>query len=98
VPLRYGGPAVVGVAGGKVYFADGRRISEGEDRDGLKVLSISAPWSVRLGWSSGEYDVTLLERQPVRFDQNPARDSLFRMGTSSGQSQTPATPAPPANP
>lgn len=102
VPVRYGGPAVVGVAGGKVYFADGRRIIEGEENDGLKVLGISAPWTVRLGWSNGEYDVTLLERNPVRFDQSPSRDALFRMGTTPAQpaaspsSQTPASVTPPA--
>ncbi|MCU0688977.1 MAG: hypothetical protein MUE97_04470 [Phycisphaerales bacterium] len=79
IPPRYAGPAVVGVAGGQVFFADGKRIAVGVERDGIKVLSLDAPWSVRLGWSGGEYDVTLLERRPVRFDEaGRVRDTLFR--------------------
>lgn len=78
VPPKYAGPALVGVAGGQVFFADGKRIGLGETKDGIEVLSLNAPWSVRLRWSGGEYDVALLDRQPVRFDDiTRVKDTLF---------------------
>jgi len=79
IPPRYGGPALVGVAANAVYFADGKKIGLGQSEGGIEVVSISAPWSVRLRWSGGEFDVTLIERQPIRFDQSTMmKDTLFK--------------------
>lgn len=83
VPAFYGGPAIVGVAGGSVYFADSsgstKRIPAGATVDGIEVIKIDAPWSVTLGWSGGKYDVPMLERKPVSFDQSPMiKDTLFQ--------------------
>jgi hypothetical protein len=79
VPARYGGPALAGVVANTVYFTDGKKVGLGQAEGGVEVLSISAPWSVRLRWSGGEYDVTLVDRQPIRFDQSPVvKDTLFK--------------------
>lgn len=81
VPTYYGGPSIVGVAGGAVYFADStttKRIFLGETVDGVEVIKIDAPWSVTLGWRGGKFDVPMLDRKPVSFDQSPMiKDTLF---------------------
>ncbi|HYD01770.1 MAG TPA: hypothetical protein VEB22_11135 [Phycisphaerales bacterium] len=83
VPPTYGGPSIVGVAGGAVYFNDSmgstKRIGLGEIVDGVEVIKIDAPWSVTLGWKGGKYDVPMLDRKPVSFDQSPMiKDTLFK--------------------
>lgn len=82
VPAFYGGPAIVGVAGGAVYFADSynstRRIPLGATIDEIEVIKIDAPWSVTLGWKGGKYDVPMLDRKPVSFEDSPMlKDTLF---------------------
>lgn len=64
-PPTYGGPAVAGAVGNEVFFKArsateaGMRLVVGEERDGVKVLAVNAPQSVRLGWQRGEYDVPI---------------------------------------
>lgn len=64
-PATYGGPAVAGAIGNEVFFKArsateaGMRLTVGEERDGVKVLAVNAPQSVRLGWQRGEYDVSI---------------------------------------
>ncbi|MFN7375209.1 MAG: hypothetical protein ACK54T_07750 [bacterium] len=96
VPAKYAGPALVGVAGGQVFFADGARIAVGQTKGAVEVVSLDAPWSVRLRWSGGEYDVPLLERRPVNFNQTPApRDTLFKLNPAPTTPEpTPTTPPP----
>lgn len=82
VPAVYGGPSIVGVAGGAVYFTDSnsstKRIPLGATIDGIEVIKIDAPWSVTLGWKGGKYDVAMLDRKPVSFDDSPMlKDTLF---------------------
>lgn len=79
IPPKYAGPAMAGVVANTVYFTDGKKIALGQAEGGVEVLAINAPWSVRLRWSGGEFDVTLVERQPIRFDQSPMlKDTLFK--------------------
>jgi hypothetical protein len=81
VPREYAGPKIIGVAGGSVYFDDygtTKRIALGASSDGITVVKIDAPWSVTLGWKGGTYNVVMLDRRPVTFDDSPMlKDTLF---------------------
>lgn len=61
-PREYTGPKVAGAIGNTVYFADSSQAKVGEEHNGVKVLSSSPPWSVRLAHAGGEYDVPLWTR------------------------------------
>ncbi|MCA9298086.1 MAG: hypothetical protein KDA28_03410 [Phycisphaerales bacterium] len=67
VPTRYGGPAVVAMMNGAVWFANGERLEPGQEAAGVRVIETKAPWSVRLEWSGGEFDVDLFRRDGVVF-------------------------------
>ena len=64
----YTGPSVVAILGDEVWFRaprsgqSGLRIRVGDQREGINVLAANAPWSVRLGYERGEYDINLFER------------------------------------
>ncbi|MDP1660990.1 MAG: hypothetical protein Q8L55_03660 [Phycisphaerales bacterium] len=92
VPTYYGGPSIVGVAGGAVYFADStttKRIFLGETIDGVEVIKIDAPWSVTLGWRGGKFEVAMLDRKPVSFDQSPMiKDTLFNLTPAGANAPT----------
>lgn len=67
-PTRYGGPDVIAVVNGTVWFGNDRRIAVGEERDGIKVVSVGeSPWSVKLEWRGVEFDVQVFERTTGRF-------------------------------
>ena len=67
-PITYTGPSVLFVIGDQVWFkpmqADAKklRVRIGETREGVTVISTSPPWSVRVGYAGGEYDVELFGR------------------------------------
>lgn len=96
VPKNYGGPSIVGVAGGAVYFNESggttKRIPLGETIDGVKVIKIDAPWSVTLGWSGGEYVVAMLDRQPVSFDSTLTVKDLLFQTTPAADATAPGAP------
>jgi hypothetical protein len=69
-PREYAGPKPVGAIGNLIFFADQSQIRVGEERGGVKVLASSAPWSVRLAHSGGEYDVELWTRGKESFFNN----------------------------
>lgn len=63
---RYGGPSVVAMVNGKVWFSDGQRLGAGEAGAGsLKVVSLDAPWSAKVQWQGGEFDVEFFQRSPL---------------------------------
>lgn len=63
---RYGGPSVIAMINGKVWFSDGQRLGVGEaGTDSLKVLSLDAPWSTKVRWQGGEFDVEFFQRSPL---------------------------------
>ena len=82
-PSRYGGPAIIAMVNGSVLFADGQRVKTGESGRGVKVVSLSVPWSAKLEWDGVEFDVELFQR-----------DSTIRPASHS--EITPLTPAPSA--
>jgi hypothetical protein len=104
-PKIYGGPSIIGVAGGAVYFNDTfgstpvKRINLGQTDGDITVIRIDAPWSVTLGWKGGEFVVPMLDRQPVKFDASVSVKDLLFQTTPASPTATLATPggaAPPA--
>lgn len=39
----------------------------GEEKNGVRVISTNLPWTVRVGYQGGEYDVNIWERKPDKF-------------------------------
>lgn len=70
VPREYTGPKPVGAIGGLIFFADSSQIRVGEERGGVKVISSSAPWSVKLAHGGGEYDVPFWMKGREEFFNN----------------------------
>lgn len=67
-PTRYGGPDVVAVVNGAVWFTNERRVPVGEEEGGVRVVSVeNSPWTVRLEWRGVEFDVPVFERTTGRF-------------------------------
>jgi len=66
VPTMYSGPAPSSVFGEFVFFPtlsdDDKRIKVGETKAGITVLAVNPPYSVRLGYQRGEFDVSLWAR------------------------------------
>ncbi len=70
-PAEYSGPKPMGMIGGSVYFEGIPPVAVGEDRDGLKVLSVEPPSHVRVSHRGGTYlvpvwdpsDLTSLSRR-----------------------------------
>lgn len=58
-PPTYTGPKVIGAYGIVVWFKDNLKIPVGEESDGVKVLQINAPWTVKLKHDGGEYVVPI---------------------------------------
>lgn len=54
-PAEYSGPKPMGMIGGTVYFDGIPALSVGQDRDGLKVLSVEPPSHVRVSHRGGTY-------------------------------------------
>lgn len=66
IPLSYEGPAVIALLGSEVMFVGGDRVRLGQTgRNGVKVVEIRPPFTVKLGYSGGEYDVRLFTNIPV---------------------------------
>ncbi len=67
----YGGPTILFVLGDEIWFKNGAKLLVGEEDNGLKVLSSDPPWSVRIGYGGGEYDVDLFKRTYPGLDDTP---------------------------
>ena len=61
-PALYTGPAPTSVIGNYVFFAtlgdENKSIKVGESKNGISVISVNAPYSVKLGYQRGEYTVS----------------------------------------
>lgn len=72
-PSRYGGPAVIAMINGSVWFEGGEQMSLDEAaRSGVRVVSLNPPWSARIEWNGKEWDVPLFDRTTGRFLEAPA--------------------------
>ncbi len=108
----YTGPSVVAILGDEVWFRAPRagesslRIRVGDQREGITVLAANAPWSVRLGYERGEYDIDLFkrtfpglldsprptERVPGLRDAPSAEELIEQGGTVGDGTDVPAAP------
>ncbi len=61
-PPRYTGPSVRFLVGNEVYFHDGLRIKLGEEKQGVRVLAVDAPWTVNVAYAGGEYELPVFKR------------------------------------
>lgn len=64
-PAEYAGPKPMGMIGSKVYFDGIPALAVGEDRDGLKVLSVEPPSHVRVSHRGGTYLVPVWDRSDL---------------------------------
>ena len=97
-PSKYAGPGIRGILGEEVFFESGKRIKSGESADGVDVLRINGPFSVRLGWRTGEYEVNLFaDEVPDFFGTAPYANGggsdLLSLETSNTATQTAAQTA-----
>ena len=69
-PALYTGPAPTSVIGNYVFFAtlgdENMSIKVGESKNGISVISVNAPYSVKLGYQRGEYTVSVWARAEDR--------------------------------
>ena len=72
VPKTYGGPVVIAVIGDQVWFKskDNLQLRVGEEGSGVKVLASNPPWTVRLAYAGGEYDVPVFKDYQTTFSSN----------------------------
>lgn len=88
-PTRYGGPALIGFANGAAWFADGKKLGEGEGADSkFKVKKVSAPWSATVEWEGVEFTVGLFDRDRLVHPEAAGTPS----GESGPSAVVPATP------
>jgi hypothetical protein len=69
ISAEYRGEKPKSVLGPIVYF-ENFQIKVGEENNGIKVLATNAPWSVKLGYEGGEYEVVLWTRSKEDFFTN----------------------------
>ena len=72
IPMSYGGPVVIAVIGDQVWFKskDNLRLRVGEEGAGVKVLASNPPWTVKLAYAGGEYDVPVFKNYQTTFSSN----------------------------
>ena len=73
IPMSYGGPVGIAVIGDQVWFKskDNLRLRVGEEGAGVKVLASNPPWTVKLGYAGGEYDVPVFKNYQTEFSSSP---------------------------
>ncbi len=74
VPPIYAGPNVIAIIGDQVWFRDDLKLRVGEEERGVKVLASNPPWTVRLAYRGGEYDVPIFEDYQTKFSSNSLID------------------------
>ena len=72
ISTTYGGPAVIAVIGDQVWFKGKNNLNlrVGEEGAGVKVLATNPPWTVKLAYAGGEYDVPLFKDYQTKFSSN----------------------------
>lgn len=84
-PTVYGGPTLYAYVNSTAYFTDGQKLSPSapEDRT-LKLVKANPPWSVRVLWEGGEFDVELFKRTDLSALHDAAKSSTAPLPMSSG--------------
>jgi hypothetical protein len=106
-PPDYTGPALVGILGEHAFFAGSPDfvVDIGAETQGVKVLDIAGPWTVKVAHKGGEYDVHLLDpellegftKMPFDGYNLPASSKTYTPSSSSSDaSEEAAAPKHPA--
>lgn len=93
-PAEYSGPKPMGMIGSTVYFDGIPALSVGQDRDGLKVLSVEPPSHVRVSHRGGTYLVPVWD--PADLTALSKREAGATSPIKSVRPVTDGTGAPPA--
>ena len=72
-PPNYTGPSVRFLVGNEVYFHDGLRIKLGEEKQGIRILAVDAPWTVNVAHAGGEYELTVFEQLVHGIEKPPSK-------------------------
>jgi hypothetical protein len=65
-PTSYEGSAVIAMVVNSVWFADGKRLSVGDEpKDDTEVLEVQAPWDAVLRWKGEKFTVSLFARDKL---------------------------------
>lgn len=103
-PPSYPGPPVAFVVDDTVYFhpmtagenMKFARVRVGEEQHGIRVISVSLPWTVRVGMKGGEYDVPVFNRSDqTAFVKGASHPVILQDSFISAVSPAPAVMAPP---
>jgi hypothetical protein len=93
-PSSYTGPTIRALLGDTVWFHGGLRVAAGEEAEGVRVISVNAPWSATVAYAGGEYDVPLFENL-TPFFRDPGADNsspppgLIEAGSEEDQAVAP---------
>ncbi|MFG0328662.1 MAG: hypothetical protein ACF8PN_02080 [Phycisphaerales bacterium] len=64
-PRSYGGPDLLGIVGNRAIFkgtaSDPLEVKIGEERNGVELVKIEAPWYAHVRWRGGDFVVNLFE-------------------------------------
>lgn len=70
----YAGPQLIAYINGSAYFSDGQKVSPSQPKARtLELIRASPPWSVRVKWEGGEFDVDLFKRVPLSTLNEPMK-------------------------
>jgi hypothetical protein len=99
----YSGPALIAYVNNTAWFSDGQKLSpEAPKSKSLELVRANPPWSVRVRWEGGEFDVELFKRIPITSLNEPLRggSSLIPPGmlTPGSRPSSSAIAPPPALP
>lgn len=87
-PTVYGGPTLYAYVNSTAYFTDGQKLSPSEPEDRtLKLVKANPPWSVRVLWEGGEFDVELFKRTDLSALHDAAKSSTAPLPMSSGSTR-----------
>ncbi len=92
IPSTYSGPSIVAFVDNAVWFHGELRISVGEEAQGVRVLEVNPPWSAKLAYNGGEFDVPLFEKGPEAIFKEPTRahGTIQGMTITEPPAETPA--------
>lgn len=72
-PSKYGGPAIIAMIRGDVWFDDGKRLRAGDPaQGGIRVISENTPWGATIEWDGREWQVPLFTRTTSNFLERPS--------------------------
>jgi len=108
-PPPYSGPTMKGMIGEQILFPNDLRVSVGEEKDGLRVLSTDPPWTAKVEYGGWEYDLELFPRtsEEMFFKRSPLLSSSVpglieappeeEDSSGNGEAEHTNTPQPPSS-